>query len=152
MSLQSQIADDLKAAMKARDRERMGALRMLIASLKNAAVEEGKGPQGELDDDTVVRLVQTETKRRREAAAAFRDGGREESAAKEEAEAAVYEAYLPAQMGDDEIAAIVDAQIAAVGATGMSEMGVVMKNVMPEVQGRADGNRVSAIVKQRLAG
>ncbi len=78
MSLQQQISDDLKASMKARDKARTGALRMLLASLKNAAVAEGKGPQGELSDDAVIKLVQTEVKRRREAAAAFRDGGREE--------------------------------------------------------------------------
>lgn len=152
MSLQTQIADDLKTAMKARDRERMGALRMAIAALKNKAVDEGLGPQGELDDDTVVRLLQTEVKRRKEAAAAFRDGGREESAAQEEAEAAIYEAYLPAQLSDDEIATHVDAAIAEVGATSMGDMGQVMKAAMAAVAGRADGSRVSAVVKQRLAG
>ena len=152
MSLQQQISDDLKASMKARDKARTGALRMLLASLKNAAVAEGKGPQGELDDDAVVRLVQTEVKRRREAAAAFRDGGRDEQAAAEEAEAAVYEAYLPAQLGDDELAAIVDDTIAEVGASGPQDMGQVMKAVMPRVTGQADGSRVSGVVKARLAG
>lgn len=152
MALQQQITDDLKSAMKARDRDLMGALRLAIAALKNKAVDEGLGPQGDLDDDTVIRLLQSEVKRRREAAAAFRGGDREESALKEEAEAAVYEAYLPAQLGDDEIAAIVDKVIADTGASGMSEMGGVMKAVMDEVQGLADGGRVSAMVKQRLAG
>lgn len=151
MSLQQQINDDLKASMKARDKARTGALRMLLASLKNAAVAEGKGPQGELADEEVVRLVQTEVKRRREAAAAFREGGREESAAAEEAEAAVYEAYLPAQLDDDELAAVVDETIAEVGASGPQDMGQVMKAVMPKVQGRADGSRVSGVVKARLA-
>lgn len=152
MSLQQQISDDLKASMKARDRARTGALRMLLAALKNAAVAEGKGPQGELSDDAVVKLVQTEVKRRREAAAAYRDGGRDEQAAAEEAEAEVYAAYLPEQLGDDELAAIVDDAIAEVGASGPQDMGQVMKAVMPKVAGQADGARVSAIVKARLAG
>jgi uncharacterized protein len=152
MSLQQRITEDLTSAMKARDKARTGALRMLVASIKNAAVAEGKGPQGELDDDAIIRLVQTETKRRREAATAFRDGGREDQALAEEAEAAVYEAYLPAQLSDDELAAAVDAAIAEVGADGPQAMGQVMKAVMPKVQGRADGSRVSAIVKQRLQG
>ena len=151
MSLQQQINDDLKTAMKARDKQRTGALRMLLAALKNAAVEQGRGPQGELSDDEVVRIVQSESKRRREAATAFRDGDRTEQAEAEEAEAAVYEAYLPAQLSDDELAAIVDASIAEVGASGPSDMGQVMKATMPRVQGRADGSRVSAMVKQRLA-
>lgn len=138
--------------MKARDKVRTGALRMLLAALKNAAVAEGKGPQGELGDDAVIRLVQTEVKRRREAAAAFRDGGREEQAQAEEAEAAVYEAYLPAQLSDDELGALVDAAIAEVGADGPQAMGQVMKAVMPKVAGQADGTRVSAAVKARLAG
>lgn len=150
MSLQQQINDDLRAAMKARDRERTAALRMLLASVKNAAVAEGRGPQGELDDEAIVRLVQSETKRRREAAEAFREGGREESAAAEEAEAAVYEAYLPAQLSDDELAGIVDQVIADEEASSMSDMGRVMKAVMPQVAGQADGSRVSAMVKDRL--
>lgn len=150
MSLQQQINDDLRAAMKARDRERTAALRMLLASVKNAAVAEGRGPQGELDDEAIVRLVQSETKRRREAAEAFREGGREESAAAEDAEAAVYEAYLPAQLSDDELAGIVDQVLADEQASSMSDMGRVMKAVMPQVAGRADGSRVSTMVKDRL--
>lgn len=152
MSLQQQISDDLKASMKARDRQRTGALRMLLAALKNAAVAEGKGPQGELDDDTVIRLVQGETKRRREAAAAFRDGDREEQALAEEAEAEVYAAYLPAQLTDEELDAVVADTIAEVGATGPQDMGKVMQAAMPKVAGRADGARVSAAVKQSLTG
>lgn len=152
MSLQQQITDDLKASMKARDKARTGALRMLLASLKNAAVAEGKGPQGELSDDAVVKLVQTEVKRRREAASAFRDAGRDEQAGAEEAEAAVYEAYLPAQLGDDELATLVDQTIAEVGADGPQDMGKVMKAVMPRVAGQADGSRVSGVVKARLSG
>lgn len=150
MSLQQQISEDLKAAMKARDKPRTGALRMLLASLKNRAVEQGGGPQGEVSDEEVVRLVQTETKRRREAAAAFREAGREEQAESEDAEAAIYEAYLPQQLSDEELTAVIDEAITEVGASGMSDMGQVMKTVMPRVAGQADGSRVSDVVKDRL--
>jgi uncharacterized protein len=149
VTLQQRIADDLRAAMKARDRDATSALRMLVAALKNAAVAAGVGPQGELSDEQVMAVVQSESKRRREAAAAFADAGRDEQAAKEDAEAALYAQYLPAPLEDDELAAVVDATIDEVGATG--SMGQVMKAVMPKVQGRADGARVSAMVKDRLA-
>jgi len=151
VSLQTQITDDLKTAMKARDRDRMGAIRLLIAAMKNAAVAAGRGPQGDLDDDEVQRLLQSEVKRRREAAEAFRTGGRDESAAKEDYEAEVYAEYLPSQLGDDELEAIVDAAIAEVGATERSSMGQVMKAVMAEVGSRADGKRVSGMVGQKLS-
>lgn len=152
MSLQQQITDDLKASMKARDKARTSALRMLLAAMKNAAVAAGHGPQGELTDDEVIKLLQTETKRRKEAATAYRDAGRHEQAASEEAEAAIYQAYLPAQLTDDELAAAIDAAIAEVGADNPSQMGQVMKAVMPKVAGRADGARVSGMVKDRLSG
>lgn len=150
MSLQQQISDDLRSAMKARDRDRMGALRLLIAAIKNAAVDAGLGPQGELSDDAIRRLVASETKRRKEAADAFRSGDREESAAKEDYEAEVYSAYLPAQLDDDALAAIVDQAIADTGATDRSGMGAVMKQVMAQVGTQADGKRVSSMVGARL--
>lgn len=150
MSLQTRITDDLRTAMKARDRERMAALRLLIASMKNTAVDAGRGPQGELSDDEIVRMVQSEVKKRREAAEAFRDGGRDESADTEEYEAEVYAEYLPTQLEDDELGAIIDHAIADTGATDRSGMGQVMKAVMAEVGGRADGKRVSGMVAQRL--
>ena len=150
MSLQTQIQDDLTAAMKARDTARVSALRMLLAAVKNRAVADGAGPQGDLDDDVVEAVVASEVKRRREAAKAFRDAGRVESADAEEAEAAVYAAYLPAQLTDDELAEVVDAAIAESGAQGPADMGSAMKAAMAAVAGRADGSRVSAIVKERL--
>ncbi len=150
MSLQTQIQDDLKTAMKARDTARVSALRMLLAAVKNRAVADGAGPQGDLDDAVVEAVVASEVKRRREAAKAFRDAGRVESADAEEAEAAVYAAYLPAQLTDDELAEVVDAAIAESGAQGPADMGSAMKAAMAAVAGRADGSRVSAIVKERL--
>lgn len=150
MSLQQRIEADLHDAMKARDKQRTSALRMVVAALKNRAVEEGLGPQGRLDDAVVQQVLATEVKRRKEAASSFQAGGREESAAAEQAEAQLYATYLPAQLDDEELAAIVTDVIARLGAQGPQAMGQVMKATMAEVAGRAEGARVSALVKQRL--
>jgi uncharacterized protein len=152
MTLHDRIESDLRTAMKERDRARMSALRMVVAALKNRATADGLSPQGRLDDEAVQKVLATEVKRRKEAATAFRDAGRAEQAASEEAEADVYAAYLPAQLGDDELTAIVDEAIARIGAEGPQQMGQVMKTVMADVSGRADGSRVSALVKERLTG
>jgi uncharacterized protein len=151
-TLHDRIEADLRTSMKARDKARTSALRMAVAALKNTAVAEGLGPQGRLDDATVEKVLTTEVKRRREAASAFAEAGRDEAAASETSEAEVYAAYLPEQLGDDELAAIVDEVIAELDADGPQAMGQVMKATMPRVQGRADGSRVSATVKQRLTG
>ena len=152
MDLHERIEADLRAAMKARDTARTSALRMVVAALKNRAIAEGDGPQGRLDDAVVEQVLRTEVKRRREAATAFRDAGREEQAASEEAEAELYAAYLPEQLGDDDISAAVDAVIAELGAEGPKQLGAVMKEAMARLSGRADGAQVSAIAKQRLLG
>jgi uncharacterized protein len=149
-TLHDRIEADLRTSMKARDKPRTSALRLVVAALKNTAVAEGLGPQGRLDDETVQRVLATEVKRRREAAAAFADAGRDESAAAETSEAELYATYLPEQLGDDRITAIVDEVIDEQGAEGPQAMGQVMKATMARVQGRADGGRVSAIVKARL--
>jgi len=152
VSLHDRIEDDLRAAMKARDRERTSALRMVVAALKNRAVAEGLGPQGRLDDAVVQQVLTTEVKRRKEAASSFEAGGRTDSAASELAEAELYTAYLPAQLDDAELSAIVDEVIEELGADGPQAMGQVMKATMAKVAGRADGARVSALVKARLTG
>ncbi len=152
MSLHDRIEDDLRAAMKAWDRERTSALRMVVAALKNRAVAEGLGPQGRLDDAVVQQVLTTEVKRRKEAASSFEAGGRTDSAASELAEAELYTAYLPAQLDDAELSAIVDEVIDDLGADGPQAMGQVMKATMAKVAGRADGARVSALVKARLTG
>jgi uncharacterized protein len=152
VSLHQQIVSDLTSAMKARDRARTSALRMVVSALKNRAIEQGHGPQGELDDAEVERILGSEVKRRREAAQAYREAGREEQAASEEAELAVYEDYLPEQLDDAELERLVDEAIAEVGAEDVKQMGQVMKVAMGKVAGRAEGARVSARVKQRLAG
>ena len=146
MGLQQQISDDLKTAMKARDRAATGALRMLLAALKNRGVELGRGPQGELSDEAVLA---TERKRREEAAAAFADGGREEQAASELAEAELIQRYLPQPLTDEELQAVVDEVVAEVGTDG--GMGPLMKATMARVGNRADGKRVQAVVRERLA-
>lgn len=152
MSLHEQIEADLHTAMKARDKQRTSALRMVVAALKNRAVEDGMGPQGRLDDAIVQQVLTTEVKRRREAASAFEAGGRADSAAAEQAEAELYTAYLPTQLDDAELRAIVDRVIDDLGADGPKAMGQVMKTTMAEVAGRADGSRVSVLVKERLVG
>lgn len=150
MSLHERIETDLRTAMKARDKQRTSALRMVIAALKNRAVADGLGPQGRLEDEVVQQVLATEVKRRREAAASFAEGGREEAAASETAEAELYAGYLPAQLTDDELAELIDRVIADLGAEGPKAMGQVMKATMAEVGNRADGSRVSALVKARL--
>jgi uncharacterized protein YqeY len=136
----------MRAAMKAREQVRVSTLRMLMTAVKNREVEVGHA----LDDDEVLDVVGKEAKRRRESIEAFGAAGRPELVEKERAELAVLEAYLPEGLSQDEVAALVDEAIAETGATSPKEMGAVMKAVMPKVRGRADGNVVSALVKQKL--
>lgn len=151
MSLHDRVEDDLRAAMKARDRPTIDALRLLKSSLTNRAVSDGKTPAARLDDATVIAAVTTEVKRRREAATAFRDGGREESALKEEAEAAVYAAYLPVQMDDEALRALVTGAVTRLGATGPRDAGGVIREVLAEAGGSADGGRVATMVREVLS-
>ena len=144
--LRDTIAEHLKEAMKARDAIRVGTLRMLIAAVKNVQIER----MHELDDDEVIDVAVREAKRRKESIEAFRAGSREDLVAKEEAELAILQAYLPAALTGDALAALVDEAIAETGATTPKEMGAVMKALMPKVRGRADGTEVSALVKARL--
>jgi uncharacterized protein YqeY len=141
MSVIEQVQEDARSALKAGDRERCNALR-LIASELQKAVKDGGGDE--------VAVLQRERKRRLESAAAYRDGGRDDLATTEESEAELIAGYMPEQLGDDELAEIVAAAVAESGATSPRDMGDVMKIVMPKVQGRADGKRVSAAVKEKL--
>jgi uncharacterized protein YqeY len=151
MSLHERIEDDLRAAMKARDRVALDALRMLKTSLTNRAISDGGTPTSRLDDDTVTAVVATEVKRRREAATAFRGGDREESALKEEAEAEVFAAYLPAQLDDEALRTMVAAAAARLGASGPRDAGGVIREVLAEAAGGADGGRVAAMVREVLS-
>ncbi len=148
-SLKATVQSDLTSAMRARDQVRSGTLRMALTAMTN---EEVSGTQArELSDDEVLKVLAKEAKKRKEAFTAYSDAGRPELAAKEEAELAILEAYLPAQLSDEELAAIVAAAIESSGATGMQQMGQVMKVASPVVAGRADGGRVAAAVKASLA-
>ena len=147
--LKERLRADLNAAMRARDQVRMRTLRMALTSITN---EEVAGAMArDLTDDEVVKVLTREAKRRREAAEAFSAAGRADQAAAERAEGDVLAGYLPAQLTDDELAALVAAAIAETGASGMAGMGQVMKTVTPRVAGRADGARVAAEVRRRLS-
>ena len=149
-ALKDRLQADLTAAMKARDEVTTATLRMLLAAV---GVEEVAGKAArELSDDEVLKVVAREAKKRREAATAFADAGRTEQAERERAEERVLEAYLPAQLSDDELAALVRDAVAETGASGPRDMGAVMKVVVPKVAGRAEGGRVSAAVKAALTG
>jgi uncharacterized protein YqeY len=143
MSVTERVQEDAKAALKAGDRQRAGALRLIASELQRAV----KDSDGDVDE---VEVLQRERKRRLESAAAYRDGNRDDLASTEEAEAELIETYLPAQIGDDELAEIVASAVAESGASSPRDMGNVMKLVMPQVKGRADGKRVSAAVKEKL--
>jgi uncharacterized protein YqeY len=148
--LKDQLRSDLTAAMKARDEVRTRTLRMALTSVSNAEVA-GKAARV-LDDDEILKVLAREAKRRREAADAFEAAGRPDQAAAERAEDGILAGYLPAQLADDQIAAIVAAAITATGASGMTAMGQVMKAATAQIAGRAEGGRVAAEVRRQLAG
>ena len=127
--------------MRAREKERVHALRLIASELQKARKEQG-------GDE--VQVLQRERKRRLEAAEAYRDGGRPDQAESEEREAEIIASYMPEQLSDEELAAIVGDAVAESGASSPKEMGKVMSLVMPKVKGRADGKRVSAVVKEKL--
>ena len=146
--LKERLRADLNTAMRARDRVRLRTLRMALTSIRN---EEVSGDTArELSDDEVIKVLTREARKRREAAEAFESAGRAEQAAAERAEGDVLASYLPAQLTDDELTAIVSAAIAETGAAGMPGMGTVMKAVTPRVAGRADGARIAAEVRRQL--
>src|SRR4051812_14422767 len=145
MSLLERVQSDITTAMKSGERDRVGALRLVSSELQKAHKDAAAG--SEADE---VAVLQRERKRRVEAATAYRDAGRDDLAAQEESEAQLIDAYLPAQLSDDELHAIVGDVVAQTGASSPKEMGRVMSQVMPRVNGRADGKRVSAIVKEKL--
>jgi uncharacterized protein YqeY len=141
VSVLEQVQDDVRTAMKARDRERAAALRMVVDVLQQDA-KLGKGDE--------IAVLQRERKKRVEAAEAYEGAGRAEQAASERFEAELIDAYLPQQLSDEELAALVDAAVAETGASEQKQMGQVMSALMPKLGGRADGKRVSAAVRQKL--
>jgi uncharacterized protein len=146
--LKDRLRADLNTAMRARDQVRMRALRMALTSITN---EEVAGTSArDLSDEEIVKVLTREAKKRREAAEAFGAAGRDEQAAAERAEGDVLAAYLPAQLGDEELAALVGDAITETGAVGMKSMGQVMKVLTPRLAGQADGARVAAEVRRQL--
>jgi len=141
MSVLEQVQVDVRTAMKAGDRRRAGALRMIVDALQKDA---------KLGDGDEVAVLQRERKKRLEAAEAYGEAGRSEQATAENFEAELIEGYLPQQLSDEELAELVDAAVAETGATEQKQMGQVMGALMPKLGGRADGKRVSAAVRERL--
>ena len=142
MTLADRVKDDLAAAMRAGERDRVGRLRLVLSELQKAAKD---------GNDDEVAVLRRERKRRLDAAAQFREAGRDDLVASEEAEAELIGAYLPAELSDEELNALVAEAVSEAGATSPKDMGNVMKLVMHRVGGRADGRRVSAAVKEALS-
>ena len=147
MKLIDQIHDDLKRSMKAKDGKRVSVLRFLLSSIKYREIEK----KDALDDEEVLAEIASSAKRRRESMEAFAEGGRMDLVEKEESELAILQEYLPEQLSPDEVRDVVQEVVRAVGATGASDFGKVMKELMPRLRGKADGKLVGEIVKEALS-
>ena len=147
MALRERITEDMKTAMKARDKERLATIRLALAAIKQREVDE----RITLDDAQVLAVLDKMIKQRREAITQFQSGGRADLVAKETAEIGVLQGYLPAQLGEAELDELIAQSIAAAGATSVKDMGKVMALVKPKAQGRADLGAVSARIKQKLS-
>ena len=146
MALKERITDDMKTAMRAAEKERLGTVRLLLAAIKQREVDE----RITLDDGQVLAVIEKMIKQRREAISQFESGGRSDLVAKETAEIGVLQAYLPAQLTPAEIDALIAEAIAATGAASVKDMGKVMGFVKPKAQGSADMGALSARIKQKL--
>jgi len=146
--LKAAVTAAMKAAMKAREKERLGTIRLILSEFKRIEVDE----RIELDDARALAVLDKMVKQRRDSADQFQKAGRDELAAQENFEIGVIQEFLPAQLGEAELAAMVDAAIAASDASGMQAMGAVMARLKPQLQGRADIGAVSQLVKSRLTG
>lgn len=147
--LSQQITEDLKTAMRDKNALALNTIRMLKSSIKNAAIEKG-GASAELDDPEVIAVIRKEVKKRQDSIEQFESGGRQELAEQEKLEMALLNAYLPEPLSDADLAKVIDAAIAEVGATSRKEMGQVMKLVQDRTAGRADGKTLSAAVMAKL--
>jgi uncharacterized protein YqeY len=148
MALKDQLDADLKAAMRDKDAVRLSVIRMVKSAVKYREIEVMKP----LDDAGVLQVISGEIKRHKDSIEQFRAGHRPELVEKEEAETAILLTYLPAQLGEAELKALVEAAVVKTGASGPRDMGTVMKALLPDVQGKADGRLVSELVKARLSG
>ncbi|MEM1092399.1 MAG: GatB/YqeY domain-containing protein [Pseudomonadota bacterium] len=145
-SLKARLTDDMKTALKAGDKQRLGTVRMALAEIKRREVDDRQ----DLDDAQITGLIEKMVKQRKDALSQFTDAGRQDLADQEKAEIEVLAAYLPEQMSDEELSALIDAVIADTGASSMKDMGKVMGQVKGKVAGRADMQQVSSLVKARL--
>jgi uncharacterized protein YqeY len=148
MSLKKQLQEDLKEALRARDERRKSVIRLALSAIVNAEVEHG----GELDDDGVIAVLQKRARQRRDTIAELQQVDRPEMLAKEQAELVILERYLPDLLAREEIVEEARQAIAEAGATGMGQMGLVMRQLMPKLKGRADGRVVNEIVRELLSG
>ena len=148
MTLKARITEDMKAAMKARETARLGAIRLLLAAIKQKEVDE----RSELDDAAVAAVIEKLVKQRKDSIAQYEAAGRQELVDAEKAEIIVLSAYLPEKMGSDEVAAAVAAAVAETGAKGPADMGKLMGVLKPRLAGKADMAEVSRLVKAALAG
>lgn len=148
MSLQQRLTDDMKTAMKAGDKDTLGVVRRAIAAMQNARIEKRE----DLDEQEEIKVIRSIAKQHKESIDQFRAAGREDLATKEEAELKILSTYLPAEMDEAQLEALVDAAIAENGASSMKDMGGVIKIVMARAQGQAEGGAVSALVKGKLGG
>lgn len=146
MSLREQITSDMKSAMRAHEAEKLATIRMLLAAIKQKEVDE----RVTLEDQDITGIISKLIKQRKDSAKMYLEGGRPELADKENAEIAVLTAYLPKQLSEEEIRGIVDAVIEKLGVSGMAAMGKVMGAVKPQLAGKADMSKVSAIIKAKL--
>lgn len=151
-SLTERLNEDLKAAMKARDRTRLQTIRSLRAAIREKELEEYGSEEAELEEQELMNILQRQAKQRRESIEQYRAGGREDLAEKEEEELAIIEEYLPDRLADEELRAVVEEVIEETGSTSMKDMGPVMGAAMDRLRGRADGNRVRMVVQELLGG
>jgi len=148
MSLKEQIQSDMKAALRAGEKARLGVIRMLLAAIQSREIDE----RAELSDNDVLQVVEKLIKQRKDSAKQFADAGRADREAAELAEAELLQTYMPEQLSEAELAALLDEVMVATGASSMQDMGKVMGQLKAKAQGRADMGSLSALVKSRLAG
>lgn len=145
-TLKDQLTQDMKSAMKQKEQVRLSTIRLVRAAMKNREIELGE----ELNDEEVIKVISTLVKQHKDSIEQFQKGGRDDLVEKEQAELGILESYLPQQMSEEDVKALVKEAIEALSATSMKDMGNVMKYIMPKVQGRADGKVINQLVKEHL--
>lgn len=148
MSLKEQLTDDMKAAMRAREKERLGVIRLALSAIKQQEVDN----RIELDDAAVLAVLDKMVKQRRESIRQYTDGGRTDLADQEQSEIVILQDYLPQALTEDEVQTLVAEAVAATGAESVKDMGKVMAWIKPKAQGRADMGKISGLIKAQLAG